>query len=120
VGKKIGLQFSSYDIEKVVASTPQHIERLLRMVQLHVSGREEHRPETATRRSAKAAPQERKATEEGSSLKTVLEEKEKTIRELNETIEIMEIKVQKMDQLLKLKDSKIQSLIKRLTEAGLK
>lgn len=32
----------------------------------------------------------------------------------------MEIKVQKMDQLIKLKDSKIQGLIKRLSEAGIK
>lgn len=46
-------------------------------------------------------------------------EKDQTIKELKETIEILELKVKKMDQLLKVKDKKIENLIAKLAQAGI-
>lgn len=47
---------------------------------------------------------------------SVLEEREAVIRELRDTIEILQAKMTKMEQLSKLKDSKIESLLKRIEE----
>lgn len=41
----------------------------------------------------------------------ILVEKEQQIRELQETVEILELKVAKLEQLIRLKDNKIQKLI---------
>lgn len=41
------------------------------------------------------------------------------MKELKETIEILELKVKKMDQLLKIKDNKIESIINKLRQAGI-
>lgn len=49
-------------------------------------------------------------------LSTQLADKEMVIRELRETIEILETKMKKMEQLSKLKDAKIDSLMKKLDE----
>jgi len=48
-----------------------------------------------------------------------LADKEQTIQELKETIEIMEVKIKKLEQLVKLKDSKIQALTNILTQNGI-
>lgn len=45
--------------------------------------------------------------------------KDQTMKELKETIEILELKVKKMDQLLKIKDNKIESIINKLRQAGI-
>ena len=44
----------------------------------------------------------------------VLVEKEQTIVQLKETIEILELKIKKLEQLVKLKDTKIQNLSNKL------
>lgn len=43
----------------------------------------------------------------------LLLEKEQTIRDLQETVEILELKIAKLEQLVRLKDSKIQKLMNR-------
>ena len=43
-------------------------------------------------------------------------EKDANIRELRETVEILEIKIQKLEQLVKLKDSKISTLQAKLQQ----
>lgn len=43
----------------------------------------------------------------------ILIEKEQQIRELQETVEILELKIAKLEQLVRLKDNKIQSLLSR-------
>jgi hypothetical protein len=43
----------------------------------------------------------------------ILLEKEQQIRELTETVEILELKIAKLEQLLRLKDNKIQKLMQR-------
>lgn len=44
----------------------------------------------------------------------ILVEKEQTIQELRETVEILELKIKKLEQLVRLKDSRIQTLTARL------
>ena len=44
----------------------------------------------------------------------MLEEKEQEVQELRETIDILELKVKKLEQLVRLKDSKIQALTSKL------
>jgi len=48
----------------------------------------------------------------------VLAEKDATIGELRETIEILELKVRKLEQLVKLKDQRIATLTARLQGPG--
>lgn len=43
----------------------------------------------------------------------VLAEKDSVIAELRETVQILEMKVQKLEQLVRLKDGKIQTLVAR-------
>ncbi len=45
-------------------------------------------------------------------------EKDNTIKELKSTIQIFELKINKMEQLIKIKDNKIQSLVTKLQQAG--
>ena len=45
--------------------------------------------------------------------------KDQTIKELKETISILELKVKKMDELLKVKDKKIETLINKIQQAGI-
>jgi chaperonin cofactor prefoldin len=52
-------------------------------------------------------------------IRSDLGEKEVAIKELRETVEILELKLKKMDQLSKLKDAKIQTLVSKLQQAGL-
>ena len=49
----------------------------------------------------------------------ILLEKEQTIQQLKETIEILELKVKKLEQLVKLKDAKILNLSNKLQSAGI-
>lgn len=49
----------------------------------------------------------------------VLAEKDQTIAELRETNEILETKVRKLEQLVRLKDARIQTLMAKLQAAGL-
>mmetsp|Transcript_904 Transcript_904/g.2104 ORF Transcript_904/g.2104 Transcript_904/m.2104 type:complete len:241 (+) Transcript_904:344-1066(+) len=46
----------------------------------------------------------------GGDLRALLEEKDQTIAELQDTVSILELKVKKMDELIKLKDRKIAAL----------
>ena len=48
----------------------------------------------------------------------ILVDKEQTIQELRETVDILELKVKKLEQLVRLKDSKIQTLMNKLQAFG--
>lgn len=48
----------------------------------------------------------------------ILVEKEQTIHELRDTVEILEMKIKKLEQLVRLKDRKIASLSAKLTASG--
>eukprot|EP00347_Sterkiella_histriomuscorum_P010538 403375899 len=49
----------------------------------------------------------------------ILMEKEQTIVQMKETIEILELKIKKLEQLVKLKDAKISNLSNKLQTAGI-
>lgn len=46
-------------------------------------------------------------------------DKDTTIMQLRETVEILELKIKKFEQLVKLKDAKIHTLMAKLQAAGL-
>ena len=46
-------------------------------------------------------------------------EGDESILNMRETIEILELKVKKLDHMMKIKENKIESLTKRLADAGL-
>lgn len=74
-------------------------------------------------RTAKPSPMaQAHVTVKGASEKAdaaELADKEQTILELRETNEIIETKVKKLEQLVRLKDAKIQTLISKMQAAGL-
>ena len=49
----------------------------------------------------------------------LLLEKDHTITQMKETIEILELKIKKLEQLVKLKDSKIANLSGKLSSMGI-
>ena len=49
----------------------------------------------------------------------ILVEKDHTISQMQETIEILELKIKKLEQLVKLKDSKIANLSGKLQSLGI-
>ena len=48
-----------------------------------------------------------------------MSEKDENIGQLKETIEILELKIKKLDQLVKLKDAKIGNLTNKLNSVGI-
>ena len=56
---------------------------------------------------------------QAAGIEQVFLEKDNTINQLRETVEILELKIKKMEQLLKLKDSKIGNLTSKLNSIGL-
>jgi chaperonin cofactor prefoldin len=51
-------------------------------------------------------------------LVTETSQKDAIISELKETVDILELKVKKLEQLVRLKDSRIQTLTARLQQSG--
>ena len=49
----------------------------------------------------------------------VVQEKDATINQLRETVEILELKIKKLEQLVKLKDAKIGNLTNKLNSVGI-
>ena len=49
----------------------------------------------------------------------MLQEKDNTIGQLRETVEILELKIKKLEQLVKLKDAKIGNLTNKLSSMGI-
>ena len=48
----------------------------------------------------------------------ILIEKEQTIQELRETVDILELKVKKLEQLVRIKDAKIGTMANQLQQGG--
>lgn len=121
VFKRIGFQISRNDIDKIISSAPQAIERVLFLVKQRLEEYKEPRVEE-TLPEARPGPvaKKNKGIEGKMPVQNLaLKEKDQTIQEMKETIEIMENKINKLEQLVKLKDSKIQILNNKLASAGL-
>lgn len=48
----------------------------------------------------------------------ILKQQEHTVSELRETVDVLQLKISKLEQLLKLKDSKIETLQTRLSRVS--
>ena len=126
--KKLGFQVSKSDVEKIINSVPEIIERVLLLLKNHIqlylqkpnSLEEKIIPTTNAKKFKGAFNNEIPNTmtplrDESEELK----EKDKIINELKETIEILELKIKKMEQLIKLKDSKIKTMANKLAQVNL-
>ena len=122
VFRKMGFQLARTDIEKVVNCVPDAIEKVLNLVLSNMNSMKDRGvnpvpppPRGEALAQPKVSVQERLPGQSTSALK----EKDMVIGELKETIEIMESKILKLEQLVKLKDSKIQLLTNKIVAAGL-
>lgn len=125
VFRKMGFQLARSDIDKMINCVPETVEKVLKMVQDKLEEYRDRKPEQeasppqAERLQGLAKPKGQPQVEARPQPNNALREKEQVINELKETIEIMESKIAKLEQLVKLKDSKIQILTNKLTAAGL-
>ena len=53
------------------------------------------------------------------SVEELLGEKDAQLAEMRETVDILEVKIQKLEQLVRLKDSKIATLQAKLAQTGM-
>jgi hypothetical protein len=127
--RKLGFTIPRPVIEDIVACKPGSVEQVLNTLQYKMAKyREKKQPESSLSvgpgmneddPSVRSIEQDRSVQNRGGSQKVVkssidqeiLLEKEEQIRELQETVEILELKVAKLEQLLRLKDNKIQKLL---------
>jgi UDP-galactopyranose mutase len=116
--RRIGFAIERADVEKVIRCEPEAAERVLELIKAKI---EAHytRKQQASQAEAEAkliaempveAPVAEKTVEEG--FEPLPEDK--IIAELRETVEIMELKVKKLEQLVKLKEAKITVLSNKL------
>ncbi|CAI2380220.1 unnamed protein product [Moneuplotes crassus] len=139
VFKKLGFQISKKDIEGIVNAHPEIIERVLKKVKDNIENYRSRKPgsKKGVKKASGIKPYQKamhgidmnmmdinnteNMEDEREYLKTqvdteLLIEKEQTIQELRETIGILEIKLKKFEQLVKLKDQKIHTLSNKLQE----
>lgn len=137
--KKLGFTIPRNVIEDIVGCKPDAVEQVLNTLQYKMAKyREKRQPESSpmggsntreddlqSRAVEPERPERAERPTQTNSHRTniagqqkvksavdneILLEKEEQIRELQETVEILELKVAKLEQLLRLKDSKIQKL----------
>jgi hypothetical protein len=126
--KKLGFTIPRPVIEDIVACKPGAVEQILNTLQYKMAKYRERKQEPSSPVSGSRAEEEQvsRVTDNdrgtnrqngaGGRVKLsvdneILLEKEEQIRELQETVEILELKVAKLEQLLRLKDNKIQKLL---------
>ena len=135
--KKLGLSLSKKEIEQIVNMEPDSIEKVLLALRFHVDQYMNNR-----RSQRQFDPRHRGANDENNAQYSnmqqqpmmsqkqshggqpminheVLVEKDHTINQMKETIEILELKIKKLEQLVKLKDSKIANLSGKLQSMGI-
>jgi hypothetical protein len=118
--KRLGYQLTKADVENLVNCMPDMIERVLKNVKLKVESYKPKLEEPALSAEKKPVKAAMKVPTMQPSVDTdLLTEKEATIQELKETIEIMEVKIKKLEQLIRLKDNKIQALTNMLAQNGI-
>lgn len=140
VFKKLGFQVSKKDINNIVTAAPETIERVLKMAKDYIENYKQRARKSQSRSTISNGSQSgirpyrkqmhgmgmdmnesENTNEDRQYLQNqvdteMLIEKEQTIQELRETIGILEIKLKKFEQLVKLKDQKIQTLTNKLQE----
>eukprot|EP00878_Enallax_costatus_P009579 GHUV01010009.1.p1 GENE.GHUV01010009.1~~GHUV01010009.1.p1 ORF type:complete len:216 (+),score=66.29 GHUV01010009.1:102-749(+) len=139
--KRLGMQLSKQQMNDVATGVPGAVESILKVLKVKIEGYQE---DGSPARSGRTTPRgglltagsmhsiDGNAGNKGSPMRggslnnigsnissEVLADKERSIIELRETNEILETKVRKLEQLVKLKDAKIQTLVAKLQAAGL-
>lgn len=109
--KKLGFDLAKEEVDAIIKSQPGAIERLLRFVQLQVASYLKN-PPPPTKLEVKP-PKSQKQVLVMHDAEAEEDPKDKVIEELKETIEIMDLKIKKLEQLLALKDSKLQALYQK-------
>ncbi|CAD8059369.1 unnamed protein product [Paramecium sonneborni] len=122
VFRKMGFQITQKDIDAVISVVPEAVERILKVVQVKISMFLDNNEQNQIHQQEQ--PIEIQQNQNKVNNKQVpnnkSNEKDLIIQDQKETIEILELKIQKLEQLVKLKDSKIQQLMQKLQQAGIK
>lgn len=122
VFRRLGFQVERDDVERVIRCEPEAVERVLKFIKDRIQAYH-YRKDRARAEEAKKAAQEtaEQAELDAENQEPLLEAlpQDSIIAELRETVEIMELKVKKLEQLVKLKDAKTNVLINRLAALGL-
>eukprot|EP01006_Ploeotia_vitrea_P000504 TRINITY_DN103164_c0_g1_i1.p2 TRINITY_DN103164_c0_g1~~TRINITY_DN103164_c0_g1_i1.p2 ORF type:complete len:279 (-),score=48.07 TRINITY_DN103164_c0_g1_i1:1539-2315(-) len=144
VFKRLNFYISKKDIEEVTTCVPGSVEKVLcafklKVQQLQAKKLSEDANRDAAHTSTDGSPRSQVADE---AMKTaaaapsaraprgtttappshrdytgeIIQEKDETIQEMRETIDILEIKIKKMEQLLEIKDHKINTLLDKLQQ----
>ena len=119
VFKKMGFQLAPIDIEACVNCVPDAIERVLKLVQIKIEefkmGVEQEPISRSVKVESKIDLRVLKDQPQASSN----DNRDESIQNMRETIEILELKVKKLEHMMKIKENKIEALTKRLADAGL-
>jgi len=133
--KKLGFQITRSTIEDVVNCRPGAVENVLNALQYKMAKYREKKkgsvfsvesksPRVATPSSKSRQPssdppsgfrpeRQQHSGQQAAVDEEILFEKEQQIRELKETVEVLELKVSKLEQLVRLKDNKIKRLLEK-------
>jgi hypothetical protein len=126
VFRRLNFQVSKPDLEDVVNAVPGAVERVLRSFMLRlakiksrqdassssVDGSQSNSLNTSAASPAKSGNQSNSLQMQQN--RKMEDDKDATIRELRETVEILELKVKKLEQLVRLKDQKLAALQQRV------
>jgi len=134
VFRRLGFQLDKQECQDIANAAPGSVERALKLVKQKISSYVED-ASTSPPGALQGSPIAHHSMATGESTKRsnastlqvfggivhgeVLAEKEQIAAELKEANEILETKVRKLEQLVKLKDAKIQTLMAKLQAAGL-
>ena len=120
VFKKLGFQIEKQDIEKIINSTPNFIEKILYFVKSKID------PNLASESNLKIKMRidQEKQLPSNKEIRKLpprimqdeTNEKDKIIEGFRETIDILELKIKKLEQIIKMKDAKIESMINKIDE----
>ncbi|CAD8061208.1 unnamed protein product [Paramecium sonneborni] len=123
VFRKMGFQITQKDIDAVIQVIPEAIERILKVIQVKLDrflDQQEQNQVQTQEKPIEIQKNQNQVNNQKPAVNNKQNDKDIVIQDQKETIEILELKIQKLEQLVKLKDSKIQQLTQKLQQAGIK
>eukprot|EP00768_Dysnectes_brevis_P008357 gnl/Dysnectes_brevis/751_a824_3731.p1 GENE.gnl/Dysnectes_brevis/751_a824_3731~~gnl/Dysnectes_brevis/751_a824_3731.p1 ORF type:complete len:220 (+),score=31.95 gnl/Dysnectes_brevis/751_a824_3731:30-662(+) len=134
--RKLRIRLTEEDIDALVTGQPGAVERTLLLAQKSIADYKERAEANPSPVSTRRTPSKTREPSSGHSApapapaptpaapavsvdQELLVEKEGTIQDLREANEILQLKVRKLQQLVRLKDSRIQALSAKLGSSGL-
>lgn len=113
--RKLKFQIHPHDIAGIIKALPGNIERVLFLIYSRIRKIEQEKEANESSLEGRNAVISAES-KINSQISARLVEKEETIQELRGTVEILYTKMKRMEELNRLKDSKIESLIRKLEE----